>query len=207
MILVLGLAGPPGAGKETFTNATEKLLRLDGYSVSRHRFSDILRETLTLWGISHGRENEQLMAQIMNRRDGFKEGALTRAVKNRLSKDKADVGILDGVRWLSDEQMIKDFPKEGIASLVVSVNASSRRRFEWMAARNRAGAKETSWEDFLKQEQAPNEIYIPEIRGRADVKLENGGTLEEFEAKIAEAYRQAIRPLLEIQKRTGKIWF
>jgi dephospho-CoA kinase len=98
MKLVIGIVGPPLAGKETCANLFEQLLVEDGYSVSRHTFSEILRETLDLWDIPHGRDNEQKMAIIMNAETGFKDGALSRAMRKRLMEDTADVTILDGVR-------------------------------------------------------------------------------------------------------------
>src|ERR1700683_4829424 len=103
MKLVIGLAGLPLAGKETVANTLETLIQADGYSVSRHRFSDILRDTLDLWGMPHGRANEQILAQIMQRPGAFPEGVLSRAIKHRLLHNTADVGILDGVRWDVDE--------------------------------------------------------------------------------------------------------
>lgn len=53
MKLVIGLVGLPLAGKETVANKLEELVKKDGYSVSRHRFSDVLRDTLDLWGMEH----------------------------------------------------------------------------------------------------------------------------------------------------------
>src|SRR5579871_3912175 len=108
MKLVIGITGLPLAGKEMVAQKLNELLIADGYSVKRHTFSEILRETLDAWGIPHGRENEQLLAVIMNDEHGFKEGALSRAMKARLSKSNDDVAILDGARWLSDEKMLRE---------------------------------------------------------------------------------------------------
>ncbi|HUZ92455.1 MAG TPA: hypothetical protein VNG29_00460 [Candidatus Paceibacterota bacterium] len=196
MKLVIGLVGPPGAGKETFTNSIESLLRADGFSATRHRFSDPLRETLSAWGIPHGRENEQKLARIMKEPAAFRDGALSRAIKHRLMRDEAHVGILDGVRWLSDEKMLYAFPEEGVKSIMVHVTAPAKDRYRWLKDRNRAGAAETTWESFLEQEKAENEIYIPEIGGRAAVKLVNSGSVDEFLKKIEVVYRESIRPLL-----------
>src|SRR5271170_751569 len=112
MKLVIGIAGLPLAGKETVAIKLEELFHADNVTVSRHRFSDILRDTLDLWSIPHGRGNEQVLAQIMQRPGGhdgiaagFPEGVLARAMKYRLSKNTAEVGILDGARWEVDEKM------------------------------------------------------------------------------------------------------
>src|SRR4051812_8444313 len=108
MKLVIGVTGSPLAGKETFANVTEELLKKDGHSVSRHRFSDILRDTLDLWGIPHGRINEQNMAQLMVIPEFFGKDTLSNAMKIRLMKNPQDVGIIDGVRWFSDEAMLRN---------------------------------------------------------------------------------------------------
>src|SRR5262249_22148093 len=84
MKLVIGLAGLPLSGKETVATRIEASFKADGFSVSRHRFSDVLRDTLDLWGMSHGRANEQILAQIMQRPGAFPEGVLSRAVKHRM---------------------------------------------------------------------------------------------------------------------------
>jgi len=78
MELVIGIAGLPLAGKETAADAIAALLKKDGFTVSRHRFSDVLRDTLDLWGVPHGRDNEQRLAQLM---DQLEKGTLSRAVK------------------------------------------------------------------------------------------------------------------------------
>jgi dephospho-CoA kinase len=197
MKLVIGLVGAPLAGKETVANKLEALIKADGVSVSRHRFSDILRDTLDLWGMSHGRGNEQILAQIMQRPGAFPEGVLARATKFRLSKDTADAGILDGMRWDVDEKMLREFPAEGIKSVVVYIDASDDTRYARLVARNRSGEAATTREQFDVLNQQPNEIFIPQIGSRADIKLPNNYTnIADFEKDIETAYREKIKPLL-----------
>lgn len=197
MKLVIGIAGLPLAGKETVANRLEQLFRVSNITVSRHRFSDVLRDTLDLWGMPHGRENEQILAQIMQRPGAFPEGVLSRAVKHRLAKDAADVGILDGVRWKVDEDMIREFPADGIKSIIIYVAASDDTRFARLTARNRSGEATTTRDQFDALNRQPNEIGIPEIGGRADIQLTNDhANIADFEKDIDAAYERAIRPLL-----------
>jgi dephospho-CoA kinase len=189
MKLVIGLVGAPLAGKETCANLLEKLLVEDGYSVSRHTFSEILRETLDLWGIPHGRDNEQKMSIIMNAETGFKDGALSRAVRNRLMKDTADATILDGVRWLGDEKMIRSLNDEGIKTVLIYIPADAKVRYARLLARNRAGEAATTWEDFSRQEKMRTEVDIPNIGSRAEIMLENNyDSIENFERDINRVY-------------------
>jgi uridine kinase len=189
MKLVIGIVGPPLAGKETCADILEKLLVEDGYSVSRHTFSEILRETLDLWDIPHGRDNEQKMAIIMNADTGFKDGALSRAMRKRLMEDTADVTILDGVRWAGDERMIRSLDDEGIKNVLVYISADPKVRYARLLARNRAGESATTWEDFSRQEKALTELDIPDIGSRAEIALENNDDdMEHFKRDINRIY-------------------
>jgi len=199
MKLVIGLAGLPLAGKETVANKLEALLRADGVSVSKHRFSDILRDTLDLWGMPLGRENEQVLAQIMQRPGGFPEGVLSRAVKHRLENNTADVGILDGMRWNVDETMVREFPADGIKSVVIYVYADDDHRYARLQARNRSGEAATTREQFAELNKQPNEIFIPDIGSRADITLTNNyDAIADFDRDIEEAYREKIKNLLDL---------
>lgn len=196
MQLIIGLVGQQGAGKETLVHALEPHLAAQGLSVAHVRFSDVLRETLTLWGIPHGRENEQLLARLMAADTGFKAGALTRATAARIGTLTADVIFIEGVRWITDETMVRALNSDTRRALIVYVVAGAQTRFERIKARNRSGASTTSWEDFCRQEQAENEIYIADIGSRADVTLANEGSREDFEKAIGDLYQGTILPAL-----------
>jgi dephospho-CoA kinase len=189
MKLVIGIVGAPLAGKETCADLLEKLLIEDGYSVSRHTFSEILRKTLDLWGIPHGRDNEQKMAIIMNAETGFGDGALSRAMKNRIIHEDVDVTILDGVRWLGDEKMLRSLNDEGIKSILIYIHADPKVCYGRLLARNRAGEAATTWEKFMQQGRMTNEVDIPDIGSRAEIVLENNyNDIEYFHRDINRVY-------------------
>lgn len=189
MKLVIGIVGAPLAGKETCANLLEKLLIEDGYSVSRHTFSEILRETLDLWGIPHGRDNEQKLSIIMNAETGFKDGALSRAMEHRMIHEHVDVTILDGVRWLGDEKMLRALNDMGIKTILIYISAEAKIRYARLLARNRAGEAATTWENFIRQEQAQTEVDIPDIGSRAEIVIENNyDDTQPFERDIERVY-------------------
>lgn len=189
MKLVIGIVGPPLAGKETCANALERLLVDDGYSVSRHTFSEILRETLDLWDLPHSRDNLQRIAIVMNADMGFGDGVLSRAMRRRLMEDTADVTILDGVRWLGDEKMIRSLNDEGVKTVMIYVSADPKVRYARLIARNREGEATTTWEKFMEQERVKTEVDIPTIGGRAEIALENNSNrIDDFERDINRAY-------------------
>jgi dephospho-CoA kinase len=189
MKLVIGIVGAPLAGKETCANLLKKLLLEDGYSVSRHTFSEILRETLDLWGIPHGRDNEQRLSIMMNAETGFGDGALSRAIKHRIMNEDVDVTILDGVRWLGDETMLRSLTDVGIKSILIYITADPKVRYGRLLARNRARESTTTWEDFERQGHARTEVDIPDIGGRAEIVLENNyDDVEHFHRDINRVY-------------------
>jgi dephospho-CoA kinase len=189
MKLVLGIIGAPLAGKETCANLFEKLLKDDGYSVSRHTFSDILRETLALWNIEPNRENLQKMAIVMNADSGFGDGSLSRAMKHHIANDTADVTILDGVRWLGDETMIRSLNDEGIKTIFIYIYATPEIRYARLSQRNRDGENTTSWEDFVRQGEAQTEVDIPDIGSRAEIILNNNyEDVNDFRKDIERVY-------------------
>lgn len=177
MKIIIGLVGEKGCGKGTFKDLLSEIM--PDKKIVHVRFSDVLVETLKLWGIPTSRENLQKLSPAMVRAYG--EGTLTRAVKKRVEDLEADIVILDGVRWLSDAEMLRQFTR----NLLVYVIADAELRFERTKNRKeKAGEENTNWEKFLQEEQAETEKYIPIIGALADYKILNNGSLEELREEV-----------------------
>lgn len=177
MKYVIGVVGENGAGKDTFsaffTAAAAPL------SVKRMKFSDVLLDTLTMWGIEPTRANLQNLAIIMDKEYG--KGSLTRAVNARVREDESDIIILEGVRWKSDIPMIRSFRN----SKLIYVTADPEIRFERMKKRGeKAREINLTRKRFLNEEKAGTEIEIPKIGKRADFILENNDSLIDFRKKV-----------------------
>jgi dephospho-CoA kinase len=183
MKYIIGVVGENGAGKDTFTTFFRAAAA--PMSVSKLHFSDVLTQTLNLWGISVTRSNLQNLAIIMDRQYG--KGSLTRATEARIKKQQADIVVIEGVRWKTDVPMIRSFKN----SILVYITAIPKIRFERMRLRGKKEdeAKKT-YKQFLVEEKAKTETDIPEIGAKADVKIENNGSLEEFRLKVEEFYDQ-----------------
>jgi dephospho-CoA kinase len=177
MKYLIGVVGENGAGKDTFT--TFLTAAAAPLTVSKHRFSDVLYETLNSWGIETSRSNLQNLAIIMNKQ--FGKGSLTRAARTRVGSDEADIVIIEGVRWKSDEPMIRTF----VNNLLVYITAEPKIRYGRMKTRGeKVGEKNFSYEQFEKEERAETELEIPKIGAKADFKIENNGSLDEFRHKV-----------------------
>lgn len=177
MKIIIGLVGEKGGGKETFGDILIKLL--PNKRIARVRFSDLLAETLLLWSIPNTRENLQDLAIAMDKQ--FGEGTLTRAVQERIKKLSADIILLDGVRWMSDAELIRSFPK----NYLIYITAPFKLRFERLKKRKQKSDEVTlTFKQFLYEENRKTELDIPKIAKKADFKIENNSTLLEFRGKI-----------------------
>ncbi len=181
MEIVIGLVGEKGSGKETFV----KLLKETApkIALTHSRFSDILNETLKAWDIPTTRENLQKLAVVM--KDGFGADTLSHAVYQRVAEDPAIVVILDGVRWETDLKLIRSFPK----NILVYVTADLMVRFDRLKGRGeKADEGNSSFEQFMKEEKAENELLIPRIGQGADVTIINNTSLGDFKKKVENFY-------------------
>lgn len=177
-MIVIGLVGEKGSGKETFTKFLEEV---SDRKIAHVRFSDLLKETLELWSIPHSRENLQKLAVVMNQ--GYGEGTLSNAMFERLKNIKADIIVIDGVRWESDVELVRRFPK----NFLIYITADLKTRYERLKKRGeKEGESTTTFEQFVSEENAANELLIPKIGEEADFKIENNSSFEQLKQKIRE---------------------
>lgn len=187
MKLLIGLTAKPGGGKGTFVRSLKEVCKKNGFfpSIGGPRFSDALFETANLFGILTSRENLQRLAQYL---DELCPGAMAKAMRNKLEGDLNEIKIADGCRWHYDEKMIRE-----LAGVMVYVNTDQKLRYERIKARKeKAGDAEKTWEKFLAEDSAKNELYVEEIGSRADFKIDNNGTLEDYQRQVEEFYQKFI---------------
>ncbi len=176
-MIVLGLVGEKGSGKQTFADFLKKEAK--GKKIVHMRFSDILKETLELWSLELTRANYQQVSIAFNKT--FGNGTLSKALYNRVMKQPADIVILDGVRWLSDEELINSFPQK----FLIYITADAKTRWERLKLRGeKAGEANASLEQFMAEEKVKTETLIPKIGKRADIKIDNNGTFENLKTEV-----------------------
>ena len=189
MKLLIGLVGHIGSGKGKFI---EFLQDAAGEAkVERIASSQLLKETLDLWDIQPTRKALQNLAIIMNANYG--DNTLSHAMLRRINQSGADIVVYDGMRWKSDEKMVRNFPD----SLIVYVTAEPRIRFGRICVRReKADEAELTFERFEQEAKAKTELEIADIGNRADAIIKNNGTLEEYKDGIEKVFRQVIEPRL-----------
>lgn len=187
MPFVIGLVGEKGSGKGTFVEMFQTVAAPT--VVAGVRFSDVLRDTLTLWDVPETRAHLQDLAAIMVHQYG--PDTLAHAVEERIRCTHADIVILDGIRWEADAMLLERFP----AHLLVYITADPQARFDRLRARGEnVGDAHATFEQFMGEERAVTEITIPRIGARADVCIVNNGTLAEYRAYVVAVCAQATVP-------------
>lgn len=174
---IIGLVGEKGSGKDTFARFLQEIIK--DKSVAHLRFSDLLRQTLKIWGLLETRVNLQKLAQILE--DGFGPGTLAHGIEIQIQKTNADIIILDGIRWWPDVKLLKKFSNH----LLVYITADPKLRFERLTQRGeKDGESLMNFKQFQKEEQAKNELLIPEIGSEAGYKITNNSSIEDFKKEI-----------------------
>ncbi|MEK7541698.1 MAG: hypothetical protein AAB533_02535 [Patescibacteria group bacterium] len=187
--VIIATVAEKGGGKGLFISLVQRFL--PEKKVVAVRFSDIWREILRLLALEESRENISQMATAI--RGLFKnDGILVNAMQRRMTGIDADIIILDGLRKAEEiEPLVRS--RGGI---LVYIAASPEMRFQ----RRRAHAETTdekgmTWEQFMHQEAIATETSIREIgEASADYRIDNNGTVEEFETKIKRFLRDRVSP-------------
>src|SRR3989344_234713 len=164
---IIGLVGEKGSGKDTFA---KYLQEISEKSVAHIRFSDLLKQTLRLWDLPITRANLQKLAQVL---EDFGEGTVAHGLEKQIQSTEADIIILDGIRWKPDVELLNKFFNHKL----IYITADPKLRFERLKNRGeKDGEAEMSYEQFLEEEKAPNELLIADIGSKADMKIENNGS-------------------------------
>ncbi|MFA6072172.1 MAG: hypothetical protein WC810_26705 [Janthinobacterium sp.] len=175
--MIIGLVGKMGCGKGAVTS--QIISAYPERIIKTVRFSDPLAEVCEIMAIPKTRYNLQHLAVVL--KQGFGDGTLTKAVEERIKKIQADLIILEGIRWDSDYEMLRRLPDNKL----IYVQADPEVRYVRIKQRKeKVGEAETTFEQFQKEDQAENEIYIEQIGAKADFTIDNNGTLDEMRGQV-----------------------
>ena len=173
---VYGLVGEKGSGKQIFVNFLKEIA--PGLNIRQVRFSDILAQTLILWDIPLTRANLQNLSLVMNKTFGQK--ALANAAKFSFEGDNADVIILDGIRRKPEFDLVKK-----LKGTVIYITANQKLRYERLKKRSeKVGETGLTLEQFLEEENSKAESEILKLSKKAEIKIENNKTKDEFKSSI-----------------------
>ena len=176
--LVIAVVAHIGAGKETFgTLLSESVHPLQ---VKPMPFSGVLKDVLNRIHQPLTRDNFQRLSVAL--RETFPD-FLAHAIRSDIEEAAEPIIILDGPRWPEDIEMIRTLPN----NTLVFINTSRKTRYQRVKDRKiagKTGEHQLSWEEFLAQENAPNEAHIDDFQNQADFVLDNNGTLDDLRKQV-----------------------
>jgi len=169
MVVVL-LAGMPGAGKEEFL----KIAKKKEYNIVR--MGDVVREQAEKSDLS--KENISVGEFADREREEHHEGIWAHRTLPKIWGEKT---IIDGIRS-SEEVNIFRLELEKDAP-IVAIHSSPKTRFERLKDRAREDAPET-WEEFNKRDKRELDWGLGRVIARANQMIVNEGTLPDFQRKV-----------------------
>src|SRR3989339_393948 len=172
---IIGVVGEIGSGKDTFCNFVKENYE----NVHFLRFSDGLTEALKIFSDNIKREDQQWLSSVL--RERFGGDILVKALVKKISNISEGIIILNGVRRPADFDALMN-----IGGKLIYVTADIKKRWERVILRKEKSDDDVPFEKFLELCGAEAEQQILSIAQRADYKIENNGTKEEFYIKIKE---------------------
>jgi dephospho-CoA kinase len=172
MTRIIGLIGKIASGK---TIVADYLVNKKGGSY--YRFSDVLRDILIRIHKPITRENLQDLGLAI--RKVFGDGILAQAVRKDISSDKAELIVVDGIRYLDEFDMVKS-----LGGTIIFITAPETARYERVIMRATRGEAKISLDEFKKSEEKETELLVDKLGAKADHIVENTGTIEELKNAI-----------------------
>ncbi|MDD5749618.1 MAG: AAA family ATPase [Patescibacteria group bacterium] len=167
---ILVFTGLPACGKGT---ATKYLA--EKYDAKTFRFSTIMRDLLDRLYLPQSRENMSLLSRIV--RENFAEDIFAKVMAEDAKQAETDIVVIDGARRLADVEhlsKIKGF-------LLIAIEGDMKIRYQRLVKRGENPDDQSkTWEEFVADHQLETELSIPELMEKADVVVDNNGSLEEF---------------------------
>jgi len=172
--LIICLTGMPGAGKTTIAEA----LRSKGFD--KVTMGDAVRAEATRRNIEPTGSNLGKIMIELREKNG--PGAVAELIQNDILNSKSNVVLVDGVRSLSEVNVLK---KIGTVK-VLAIHASGDTRYKFLTGRGRSDAP-ADREDFTKRDSREIGVGMSESIALADETISNNNmTIEEL---VSAAYR------------------
>ncbi|PLX24441.1 hypothetical protein C0580_05140 [Candidatus Parcubacteria bacterium] len=167
---ILVFTGLPACGKGTAAKYFK-----EKYQAGSFRFSTIMRDLLDRVYLPHSRENMSRISTIL--RQNFSEDLFAKTMAEDVKNAKEDIVVIDGARRLADIEHLSKIS----GFKLVAIEVDMRIRYERLVKRGEnPDDKSKTWEDFQADHELETELSIPELMEKADVMVDNNGSLEDF---------------------------
>jgi dephospho-CoA kinase len=172
--MIIGLTGTFAAGKDEAARYLEEEKGFEHYSTA-----DILREKVREEGLDTNRETLRVFVNSLRKEKG--DDYLAREAVKRIRGDKAAISAIRSIGEVDYLKSLKDFK-------LIFVDAPIELRYDRIKDRKRAGEEQLTFEMFQEKEMlemsGQSSQRLDYSKEKADLIIENAGTLEEFHQKI-----------------------
>ena len=182
---VIGLCGEKAGGKETLIKI---LMRQYSHLITVVSSSNILLQMLTDRQWSTNREDYRKLFESEAARHG--EDWLTKYMDVAVQEAQTPVVFWDSIRMPADFAKVQSYPHQ----ITVYVTLDPEERWRRAMARNQKGEGNITLEQFLAQEAASNERFVPILGPQMAEKIDNSGTREELEVAVHNFWKEVRIP-------------
>ncbi|WP_255198381.1 AAA family ATPase [Halorarius litoreus] len=171
---VIGTVGLPGSGKGEFATVA----REQGVPVVT--MGDVIREECRKRGLDPADHHGEI-AQALREEDGPLAIAERSIPMIRAALDDSETVLVDGLR--SGDELDRFYDEFGDDFTLVAIEAPFEERAKRIETRGRDNTAEETLRDRDERELG---FGMGEAMERADVRIENDGTLDEFRTQVRE---------------------
>jgi len=174
--IILGFTGLPACGKGTAAKYYN-----EKYGSPTFRFSTSMRDLLDRLYLPQSRENMSTISRIT--REAFGQDLYAKVMAGDVGKADHDIVVVEGIRRMDDVKELKKLPNFKL----VAIEADMKIRYERLKVRGEnSDDNSKTWEEFQEDHKLETEASIPEVMTKADVTINNNGSLEELHKQLDE---------------------
>lgn len=172
--IIIGLAGEIACGKGAVADYLVKKHQAISYHYSR-----ILRDILDRVYQGQTRENMTNLSDFL--RKNFGQDILSKVMADDITNDKNKLIVFDGIRRVPELNVFKKIP----GFILIRIVGDPKIRYERFIKRNEnPGDNKKTYQQFLKDLRGVSDYEIPEVMKRADLEINNDGSLENLYKQV-----------------------
>lgn len=171
--IIIGLIGRPGVGKDTVVALMQEITdkKIEKFSFSRI----LIDEYCAHLGIEPTHPNLQYIG------DAIRPEWLHARAKEYIEASNADIIIIPSIRRSADFAFVQSFPHHRL----IGVEADEKVAYERMKMRKeKPGEEHLTWDAYQTLRNAPIDQEVGDLLGKAEVTLQNSGTLEDLKESV-----------------------
>lgn len=174
--ITIGLAGEPGAGKDTV-----KEYLADRYGAKTFGFSLVLKDILDRLSLECSRSNFAGLAEAL--RGIFGENILSRSLVSDVEGSSVPMTVIDGIRKPGEFEELRKLPNFHL----IFVETDLKVRYERIKKRGTKTDDLTkTFEEFVCDHEHAADREVRNLKKEADIIIENNGGIEDLHMRVDE---------------------